>query len=148
MIKTLGADQIDLLLRHHAAQQTRSFYYLWEQVQVGLGLVLGICLYFATQKRLLSLVLCGIMLGVVMFQFFAITPELAYRGREADFNQMQAPSATVRLLLLYQLLVVSEGMKVIVGGLLASYLFSFRTSRRKGHRHEESELDSSLTSAG
>jgi hypothetical protein len=136
MMKTLGQEQMTLLLQHQAAQQTRNLYYLWEEAQIVLGVVMGTCLYFATQKRLLSLVLCGIMLSLVMFQFWAITPELAYRGREMDFSGSGATSGMVRVLLLYQMLVVTEGLKIIVGGILASYLFVFRTSRKRSSRRE------------
>lgn len=142
MIKTLGLEQMTLLLRHHAAEQTRSLYYLWEQAQIVLGLALGICLYFATQKRVLSLALCGVMLGLVMFQFWAITPELSYRGRMTDFPPGSgANSAIVRTLLLYQMMVVSEGLKMVVGGVLASYLFVFRTSRKRSSRREVDTID-------
>ncbi len=135
MTKTLGSEQMTLLLQHHAAEQNRNLMYVWEQAQIVLGLVLGGCLYFATQKRLLSLVLCGIMLTLVMFQFWGITPEMAYRGRESDFppGSTNAP-VMMRTVLLYQMLVVSESLKLIVGGILASYLFAFRTSRKRGRR--------------
>jgi len=137
MIKTLGPDQMTLLLHHQAAQQTRYLYYVWEEVQVVLGLVLLAVLYFATQKRIFSLVLCGIMLSLVMFQFWAITPELGYRGREMDFpSGGDVSSSMVRVLLLYQLLVVTEGLKLIVGGVLASYLFVLRTSRKRSGRNQ------------
>jgi hypothetical protein len=142
MVKALGADQMALLLHHHAAEQTRSLYYAWEEWQIPLGLALGICLYFATQKRTLSMVLCGVMLGLVMFQFFAVTPELTYRGRDTDFvpgNNVNG--AMVRTLLLYQVMVASEGLKLIVGGILASYLFVFRTSRRRNGRREPDKID-------
>lgn len=142
MIKTLGSDQMMLLLRHHAAEQTRSLYYLWEQVQIVLALVLGGCLYFATQKRLLSVVLCAIMAALVLFQFFAVTPELAYRGREMDFPpDSNTSSAMVRALLLYQVLIVTEGLKLVVGGVLASYLFAFRTSRKRSGRRQVDLVD-------
>jgi hypothetical protein len=144
MVKTLGQEQITLLLRHHAAEQTRNLYYLWEQAQLVLGVVLGICLYFATQKRTLSMVLCGVMLGLVLFQFWAITPELSYRGRDTDFPPGSGTSsAMVRTLLLYQVMVVSEGLKLIVGGILASYLFTFRTSRKRTSRREVATVDHS-----
>jgi hypothetical protein len=116
--------------------------FVWEQTQIVLGIVLGGCLYFATQKRLLSLVLCGIMLTLVLFQFWAITPEMAYRGRETDFPSGTTTSAVmVRTLLLYQMLVASEGLKIVVGGVLASYLFAFRTSRKRSSRHEVQAID-------
>jgi hypothetical protein len=142
MVKMLGQEQITLLLRHHAAEQSRNLYYIWEQAQLALGVVLGVCLYFATQKRILSLVLCGVMLGLVMFQFWAITPELAFRGREMDFPAGGNTSgAMVRTLLLYQVMVVTEGLKLVVGGILASYLFAFRTSRKRTGRREVNLID-------
>jgi hypothetical protein len=142
MIKTLGADQMALLLHHQAAEQSRSMMLAWEQAEIVLGLVLGGCLYFATQKRMLSLVLCGIMLTLVLMQFFAITPEMAYRGRETDFPSGSTPqNVMVRTLVLYQMLVVTEVMKLVVGGILASYLFAFRTSRKRSSRSELEILD-------
>lgn len=142
IVKTLGQDQVALLLRHHAAEQTRNLYYIWEQAQIVLALALGGCLYFATQKRILSVVLCGVMLGLVMFQYLAITPELSYRGRETDFPPGSSTSAAmVRTLLLYQVMVVTEGLKLVIGGVLASYLFAFRTTRRRSSRREVDTID-------
>jgi hypothetical protein len=142
MIKTLGADQMALLLHHQAGEQNRNIMYIWQQAQIVLGLVLGGCLYFATQKRMLSLVLCGIMLSLVLFQFWAVTPEMAYRGRETDFPPGSTTSSVVmRALLLYQMLIVSEVLKLVVGGVLASYLFAFRTSRKRSGRREVESID-------
>jgi hypothetical protein len=142
MMKTLGQDQMVLLLHHQAAEQNRNIMYIWEQAQIVLGLILGGCLYFATQKRLLSLVLCGVMLTLVLFQFWAITPEMSYRGRETDFTaNSPASGSVVRTLLLYQMLVVTEGLKLVVGGVLASYLFAFRISRSRRSRHEIDLID-------
>jgi hypothetical protein len=48
----------------------------------------------------------------------------------------------MRMLLLYQMLVVTEGLKVVIGGVLASYLFVLRTSRRRsGSRREVDVID-------
>lgn len=142
MIKTLGTDQMTLLLHHHAAEQNRHIMYIWEQAQIALGIVLIGCLYFATQKRLLSLVLCGVMLALVLFQFWAVTPEMTYRGRETDFPPGSTTSGVmVRALLLYQMLVVTEVLKLVIGGILASYLFAFRTSRKRSGRREVETID-------
>lgn len=138
MIKTLGPDQMTLLLAHHASQQNRNLMLLWEETQIVIGLVLGGCLYFATQKRMLSMVLCGVMLALVLFQFWAVTPELSYRGRQTDFAPGTSNAST---LLLYQMLVISEAMKLVVGGILASYLFVFRTSRPRPLRTEVDLID-------
>jgi hypothetical protein len=144
MIKTLGPDQMALLLHHQAAEENRNIMYVWEQAQIVLGLVLGGCLYFATQKRMLSLVLCGIMLTLVLFQFWAVMPEMAYRGRETDFPPgNNTTSIMVRAMFLYQMAVVSEVLKLLVGGILASYLFAFRTSRKRSNRLEVEAIDHS-----
>ncbi len=142
MIKTLGADQMALLLHHQAGEQNRNIIYIWEQAQIVLGLIMGGCLYFATQKRMLSLVLCGIMLTLVLVQFWAITPEMSYRGRETDFTPTGVTSASVvRTIILYQMLVITEGLKLVVGGILASYLFAFRTSRKRSSRRDVDLID-------
>jgi hypothetical protein len=141
IVKGIGQEQVTLLLRHLAAQQTRSLYTVWEEAQILLGLALGGCLYFATQKRLLSVVLCAVMLALVMFQFWAITPELSYRGREMDFlGQVGGGDNTMRMLLLYQMLVVTEGLKVVIGGVLASYLFVLSTSRKRSSGRREVDV--------
>ena len=142
MIKLLGSDQMALLLHHQAAEQNRNIMYVWEQAEIVLGLVMAGCLYFATQKRMLSLVLCGIMLSLVLFQFWAITPEMAYRGRETDFPPGSSTAVNlIRASLLYEMLVVTEVLKLVVGGILASYLFAFRTSRKRSGRHEIEAVD-------
>jgi hypothetical protein len=142
MIKLLGSDQMALLLHHQAAEQNRNIMYVWQQAQIVLGVVMAGCLYFATQKRMLSLVFCGIMLSLVLFQFWAITPEMAYRGRETDFPPGSTASGNmIRASLLYEMLVVTEVLKLIVGGILASYLFAFRTSRKRSGRPQIEAID-------
>src|SRR5579862_9763001 len=85
IIKSLGADDARLLLRHLAAEQSRLYFSLWEDAEIPLALLVGGCLFLGTQKRVLPAVLCALMLALVLFEHFAITPELAYRGRAVDF---------------------------------------------------------------
>jgi len=135
MLEPLGPDNAALLLRHAAAQQTRSALSAWERVEIALGLMLGGCLYLATQRRILPLVLCGAMLVLVLFQHFGISPELAYRGQQTDFPPGNADvSAKVRSIALQEVYYGAEVMKLIVGGVLASYLFAFRSSSRRSRR--------------
>jgi hypothetical protein len=71
------------------------------------------------------------MLVLVLFQHGALSPEIAYRGREADFPPGSTSIGTVtRLLALQQVYFGVEVVKLIAGGVLASYLFVFRTQRR------------------
>lgn len=130
VIQTLGRDQTQLLLRHFAAEQDRHYFLVWERMQVGLALMLGVCLVMATQRRILPLVLCAVMLAMVLFEL-SISPEIAYRGRETDFppgNNALGP--VTRLWALQQVYAGVEIVKLLAGALLAGYLFVFRISRR------------------
>ncbi len=139
LIETLGPEQVRLLLRHLAFEQTRYFSRLWEQLEVGLALALGVCLFRATQKRAFPLFLCAVMLALVLFQHLALTPELAFQGRETDFppgNTALGPMA--RVWALQQVYAGAEVVKLITGAGLAGYLFVFRAPRR--NRKEDDAL--------
>jgi hypothetical protein len=139
MIQTLGHDPAQLLLRYLAAQQNRYYSSVWEEVQIALGLSVGLCLFFATQRRRFPFLLCALMLVLLLFQHFIITPELAFRGPETDFppgNTAAGPMA--RVWALQQVYIGVEIAKLIAGGVLATYLFLLRTLRRRRSR----EIDS------
>lgn len=141
MIDSLGAEQAGLLLRHAAAEESRSVLFVWERVEVLLAVILGGCLFLGTQKRVLPIVLCSAMLALVLFQHFGVGPELAYRGRETDFppgNESVGP--VERLRALQAVYYGVELVKLVAGGILASYLFVFHTSRR-GSRKEVNAVD-------
>lgn len=132
MTKQLGVDNMTMLLRHAAAELSRFVLRRWELVQIALGVALGLCLFLGTQRRVFALLLCGIMLVMVLFQF-GVTTELAYRGKETDFPPGSAAiGPTTRFLLLEQVYIGAEIMKYIAGAILASFLFTFRTGRRRG----------------
>lgn len=131
IVKKLGYDTAQLFVRHVALEQTRYLTYSWEEAQVLVAVMLGGCLFLATQRRPFPLVICGLMLILVLFQHFALSPEIAYRGREADFPPGSTNIGTVtRMLALQQAYFGVEVVKLLAGGLLASYLFVFRTQRR------------------
>ena len=137
MIQTLGPEQVHLLLRHLAAQQTRHVTFLWEEMQIPLALVLGLLLVRATQSRILPLSLCGTMVAFALFQHFAINAELTYWGRETDFPPGNAVVGSVeRVWALQQVYIGAEVVKLIAGGVLASYLFAFSTPRRSRKRDD------------
>jgi hypothetical protein len=130
-LKMLSQDDANLLLRYQGAEMNRRYTYDWEAMEIALGLALGLCAFLGTQKRWFPLVLCGVMLIIVLFQHLAITPELAYRGRETDFppgNTAFGPQS--RVWTMQEIFGVVEALKLVIGGLLASYLFVFRSGRR------------------
>ena len=126
MIGKNGYDQISTLLRHLAAEQTRHYFSLWELAEFLLAFAVGGSLFLATQRRIFPMILCAMMLMAVAFQHFAVTPELAFRGRETDFppgNLTLAPMA--RTWALQQVYFSVEVIKLLAGAVLASYLFVF-----------------------
>jgi hypothetical protein len=146
LAQKLGEDDALLFLRFQASEQNRTYLYYWELVEIPLALALGGCLFLGTQKRILPLVLCGSMLVMVVFEHVALTPEMTYRGREADFPPGSRAYATqMRLLLMEQGYVVTESVKLVFGGILASYLFIFHAPRRVRKRAEsDADAEASL----
>ena len=72
------------------------------------------------------------MLAIVLFQFVAVTPELAYRGRDADFppgNRTFAIQA--RLWTMQEAYIALETVKLLMGGVLVSYLFAYQVESRR-----------------
>lgn len=130
-IQTLGREQAALLLHHFAAEQVRIYSRLWERIEIVLALALAWFLFRATQKRAFPLLLCAVMLILVLFQYFALTPELTYQGREIDFPAPSTGASLMsRVLALQYVYAVMEAVKLIAGGILAGYLFLFRAARR------------------
>jgi hypothetical protein len=140
-MKQAGPQQnAELLMRYQAAEQNRSYSYIWEEAQFVLAVSLGCCLFLGTQKRIFPLVVCGMMLLLVVFEHAGITPELAFRGRAADFPPgSTAYSVQVRVWQFDQIYAGVEGTKLLLGVLLAGYLFIFRARRT---RKQISAIDS------
>jgi hypothetical protein len=90
-----------------AADQNRLYFRTWEEVQIGLGVALAVCLFLGTQKLVAPLICCALLLLLVLFEHFGLMPGLT--------NSIYADV---------------EGAKLILGGFLASYLFVFRTKQR------------------
>jgi hypothetical protein len=147
IVGKLGYDSAAQFVRHSVMEQMRRLSYTWEEGQILLALALGGCLFLATQRRMFPLVFCGLMLTLVLFQHIALSPEIAYRGRAADFPPGSVDMGiNLRLLALQQVYFGVEVVKLIAGGLLASYLFVFRTQRRS--RKDREPVASRTTAAG
>jgi hypothetical protein len=130
IIHKSSREELGLLLRYFAAEQYRYYFSTWELVQIPIALLLFGVLYFAAEKRPLPQILCGLMLALVLFQL-AINPEWAYRGREADFPPgSQTLGTQARVWALTEVWIGAESAKLLIGALLASYLFTYKSRRR------------------
>jgi hypothetical protein len=130
IMQKLGRDETSLLLRYFAEEENRFYFSIWEMFQIPTALILGAVLYFAAEKRAMPQILCGLMLVLVLFQL-AIQPEFSYRGREADFPPgSQTLGTKARVWALTEVWIGAESAKLLIGALLASYLFSYKSRRR------------------
>jgi hypothetical protein len=135
MIEKIGSDDAKLLLRHLAAEQVRSYVNLWEYAEIGMGVLLLALLYTTSQSRFLPLIFAGGMLVLVLFQHVWVLPELTYLSREADFPPGNATFAVqARVWTLGELYAGAEAMKLLIAGVLTSYLFVFYASSGGGKR--------------
>jgi hypothetical protein len=136
ILQNAGREQMGQLLRHFASEQYRYYFYLWGLIQIPGAIVLAGVLYFATEKRIMPQVLCGLMLVFVIFQL-AINPELTFRGREADFPPgSRILSTQARVWVLTEIWIGAEAAKLLVGAVLAGYIFTYK-SRRRSRRSED-----------
>ena len=153
-IRGAGVEQARLLMHHFAAEQNRYIFESWEFVQIVLGLVAAGVVYLATEKRPLPMIFSGLMLTLVLVQFFAVSPELSYRGRQTDFphsvDDLQtgvhgiAPNDN-GVGTLTALFTVTEAAKLITGAILASYLFYYRSRKRKRKDEDIAEIAKAAT---
>jgi hypothetical protein len=126
-----GQTEATLLLRHFAAEGNRYFFGRWEQTEILLGLVLIPSVFLSTDRKPVPALLAGFMLMIALFQFFALTPEIAYRGREADFPPGRGNFRTEeRVWLLDEVYIGTEAALVLVGGVLTFYVASYKSRRR------------------
>jgi hypothetical protein len=149
MIEKLGQDNARLLLRHLAMEQSRSYLGLWEDAQMVIGITLFLLLLLSSQTRMFPLLMAMAMLLVVLFQHFAVLPEMTFRGREADFPPGSANIAIqARVWTLGQIYVGLESAKLIVGGILASYLFVFYANANRSKSRKRSSARRAIEADG
>lgn len=146
MIEKLGMDETRMLLRHLAMEQSRSYLTIWEDAEMALGVLLLLLLLVSSQTRIFPLIMAGAMLILVLFQHFAILPEIIYQGREADFPPGSVNFAIqAQVWTLGQIYLGVEAVKLLVCGVLSSYLFVFYApnsrSRRRSSAARTIEVD-------
>jgi hypothetical protein len=139
------------LLRHMAGEQIRSSRSDWELVQGVIAVTMIVLMIFTDQRKPVALALCVLMGALAFIQHFMITPEWNYVGRELDFLDERA-SFTVasRNWTLTQLYGGTEILKLLLGGVLASYFFAMESTvkrKKSRHRSQDEGLEVPLKSA-
>jgi hypothetical protein len=92
-INEVGLVRARNLLRYHASEQNRHYFYYWELVQLPLGLILTIVVLFATNGNKLVVALSLSMLALIAIMHFTISPQITELGRVIDFTALDERTA-------------------------------------------------------
>ena len=126
IIQKLGQEQARMFLRYQAYEMTRFYMPRWEIAQMTLAALIAAVLYLGTHVNRLMVVLCGVILLVVLFMHFVLTPEITFLGRGLDFTNDRG----TRYWALNALYAGLEVLKVVLVLIIAGYLFVFKTKTR------------------
>ncbi len=131
LIKAAGPERAQLLLRHFAMEQNRFYLADWATYQIVIGVAFLILLFFAVDHKIVPLALAIGMVALVLFQDFAVIPELVFRGRAVDFPPGSLEvGAQARVMALTEIFAGAEAAKFTLGTLLAVYIFLYKSRRR------------------
>lgn len=149
----LGLTNSERLMTFQVAKWTTDQIATWEVTQLLLGAALGIALVVLGHRKILPLALCGAMFALVVVQYTMLTPELSARSLDAlfaDGDTVDDRSAPVpQIPATTGAYTVAEVVKLLLGGVLASYLFAQSNgSRSKGRRRASDRTGAVTTGRG
>lgn len=140
---------IAALLNYISREETRSLTVQWEIAQLLLVISIAILTVFSDQKRPIPILMCVAMFMLALGQAFVITPRLIDVGRQLDFGGGGAVAAfTNQFSMLATIHAGLEGIKLLVGGALASYYFMMESTVRRSrrtHREQTAEASAGLS---
>ncbi len=137
IVNRLGPMEARALLRYQAYDANLTLRRNWELVELALGAVVMVGLFFGANGKRYTLVLCLLMLMTVVFLHWFLAPEVARLTAGAAFiADSQASVPRDRLNSLQTGYSVAEIIKLGFGFLLAFSLIRRRRRRRVGREHE------------
>lgn len=138
-IQKIGRGEARILLRHQASLQNLGLFENWELVQLGLGLLVLLALFFGVESRPSAMVLTLIMIAGVAFQHWLLTPKIVTLGHVIDLIPSKIVSEQHTHFWNYQTAYrITELAKMSLGVLLALTLLR---RRRRSLRRVDSEVD-------
>ncbi len=127
-----GTAPIGTLLHHAASEQTRAALSTWETAQLVIALLMIVLLVFTDQRKILAIAMSTVMGLLVMVQHFGVTPDLNILGRSADFlTEAASFSVRAQIWTLTQIYGAIETLKLVIGGILASYFFGMESTVKR-----------------
>lgn len=141
ILNRLPGEDGRMLLFHMANEATRSYGAAWELVQLAIGLPAAFLLFLERRTRFYSIGV-GLMLLVVLFEYFVLLPQLDWLGRTADFVSWKVTSTPRdQYWNLRAVFLGIEVLKLLVGAGVSGALLTVR-SRSQVTRPPESETKS------
>lgn len=86
IVTAIGQDSARMLLRYQVSELNRWYFETWDSAQLALGVLLLFLLLFGTTENKYTLLLAALMLVIVAFDRFVLTPQIAAEGRALDFS--------------------------------------------------------------
>ena len=143
LIAKMDLAQAKMLLHNFVGEQNRAYLANWGLAQLILGASVVILCAFSAKKQWIPLLMTLAMTFVVAFQYVFTVPELAFLGRNADFLAQPSPVLEAQITTTATIFGITEGVKLVLGGILISYLFAAQnsSSSRKRRRSTDSEVE-------
>lgn len=118
--------QVRQLVHYQAAELARTYLARWELMELALGAILLLLLVFSTRVSRLAIALCAAMMLFAAFAHFILRPEIDYIGKAVDLEQGWS-GQRARYLALQGVYSGLQALKILLGCVLAGYLFVFKT---------------------
>jgi len=125
-------DNLRYLYRYFAGEANRYLFEQWEWAQLLLGLALLLVLLFGRTYQKLSMSLCALMLLIVVFERFKLTPAIIDLGRALEFGA----GTSQRFNFYHALYGYSELTKLAMGLLITARLLIRRGVDKKAFVRE------------
>jgi len=140
-VNDIGVERARVFLRYHAAEQSRSYLYMWGLGQLVLGGFLLVVLLFATNANKLMTGVGLMLLALSALQHFLMMPRITELGRALDFANVDEMREERRSFWNYERAysyvdLAKFGMLLLVAGRLV-----VSSGERRRKRRKSSELD-------
>jgi tetrahydromethanopterin S-methyltransferase subunit F len=137
----LSPDEGRALLRYQAYNANIELRRSWQRIELGLGVIVLLGLFFGVDGKRHTLVLCVLMLLTVIFLHWFLMPEVSRLTAGIAFVPDAQPSvARDRLASLQSGYTMTETVELALGFLLAAVMLKRRRRRGKVTRNSEAAL--------
>jgi len=142
VLKVLGPENARMLLRYAAGVENGNTFEVWENLQIGLGVLVAMVLFSSSSMRLLSMVPL-LMVALVVFLHWKITPELEWLGRSIEFKPLEEALPAGHFWTLHRIYAILDTVKCLLGVALTVLLVAqggTKVVRRRHHHHDEARV--------